>query len=680
MSNILSIGKSALLAAQVAIDTTGHNIANASTAGYTRQVVVQGAVAGQNMGFGYVGKGTEIVEVSRIYSEYLTTQVRSAQTSASQLGTYYTQIQQIDNMLADPTVGLTPVMADFFSSLQDVSSNPSSITARQSLLSSAETLVSQFQSLDEQLSEINDGLNSQIEASVTSINAYAKEIASLNDAIQKALGSSTNQPNDLLDQRDQLVAELSKQVRVSVVSQGNGYDVYIGNGQPLVVGTTTYNLVTEASPTDPNRIEVGYRNNGVTTLLSSDMLSGGNLSGFLEFRSETLDVAQNSIGRIATVLASTFNEQHSLGMDLNGAIGGAFFNVADPLVTASSDNTSSTLVTASIVDPSKLTTSDYKLSWNGTDYSLTKLSDNTILSTSSSLANIVAAAGAEGFGLAVTMPTSSSNYDLSYDGTNYTLTRLSDNTVLANGSLTDAQTAATTAGITFSATNPMASGDQFLIRPTANGASDISLAISDPSEIAAAAPIVASANTANTGTGKISAGVVNTPLTLPISQVTITFTSATTYSVTGGLPATGTYTAGTDIDYNGWTVQISGAPANGDVFTIGSNASGTGDNRNVLLLGALQTSDLLAGGTATYQEAYSQLVNMIGNKTSQLEVTSTAANTSYTQAYNAQQSESGVNLDEEEANLLRYQQAYQAAAKVMQTASTLFDTLLAIGA
>ena len=637
MANILSIGKSALIAAQVAIDTTSHNIANASTVGYNRQTVIHAALPGQNMGYGFIGKGTEIADVTRVYSEFLGTQVRSAQTSYSRLDAYYRQISQIDNMLADPTVGLSPSLQTFFNSVQDVASSPDSAVTRQSLLSSAGTLVSQFRNLSDQLTEMYDAVNSQVKASTTRINSYAQQIAALNEAIDRSMAVTNGAaPNDLLDKRDQLLADLSKEVRVTVVKQNTSYDVYIGNGLSLVVGGRAYELTNVASPTDPSRLEVAYKSNDVTTILSENVISGGNLSGLLEFRSQTLDLARNSLGRIATVLASTFNEQHALGMDLNGAIGGNFFTVASPVVTASYYNTSMAMVSAGIGDAKLLTTSDYRLS---------------------------------------------------YDGMNYVLTRVSDNTVLSNSTLAAAQTAAQTQGFTISmnAVTPN-TGDSFLIRPTARGAADFAVVIGDTSKIAAAAPILAQATGSNVGTGKITAGTVNPPppTNANLQQpVTVTFNADGTYNVSGagtGDPVNQTYSEGANITYNGWTVQITGVPAAGDSFTIGPNTSaGAGDNRNAILLGALQTAKLVGGGTVSLQGAYSQLVNMVGNKSSELMTTSSAAKTMYTHAYNTQQSESGVNLDEEASNLLRYQQAYQAAAKVMQIASELFDSLLAIG-
>ncbi|OZA42610.1 MAG: flagellar hook-associated protein FlgK, partial [Hydrogenophilales bacterium 17-61-76] len=215
-SSILSIGQSALAAAQVGINTTGHNIANAATPGYNRQVIVQGAAQAQNFGFGFLGQGVEVSTVKRVYNEYLGNQVQSAQTTKSGLDSYYAQMRQIDNLLADPTTGLSPAMQDFFSGLQDMTSNPTSIPARQSVLSNAESLATRFQSLSGRLDEIERSLNSQIQSSISDINSYGQQIAQLNDAIGKAERASGQPPNDLLDQRDQLLMELNKQIKVTV--------------------------------------------------------------------------------------------------------------------------------------------------------------------------------------------------------------------------------------------------------------------------------------------------------------------------------------------------------------------------------------------------------------------------------------------------------------------------------
>jgi flagellar hook-associated protein 1 len=631
-SNILSIGQSALNAAQVGLSTTGHNIANAATPGYSRQVVIQGAAIPQNMGYGFVGQGTEIADVKRIYSAFLGTQVLSAQTAKSQLDTYSAQIKQIDNLLADPSAGLSPALQDFFKGIQDLAANPSAAASRQAALSSAEALASRFQGLEGRLDELRQGVNEQITTSVGIINNYTQQIAQLNDTIEKAQSSTDGKvANDLLDQRDQLVADLSKEIKITVVPQDGKYSIFMGNGQPLVVGVQTFSLQAAVSLTDPSRTEVAYNANGKTVLIGETSLQGGKLGGLLEFRNKTLDVAQNSLGRVAIGIATTFNAQHRLGQDLNGQMGGDFFATATVTPIASSDNKGNAVLAASISNVSALTTSDYRVQVVAAgSYQVTRLSDGVVTAFSS-------------------FPQTIDGFDLS----------------LASGA--------------------SVAGDEFLVRPTADGAAGFKVAIADIAKIAAAAPIATAALTTNTGSGKISAGSVNAPpppnpnLQQP---VTITFTSATTFNVSGtgtGNPTGVTYSGGGNISYNGWTFQISGAPLAGDTFTIGPNTNGVGDSRNALLLGALQNSNTLANGTTSYQGAYAQLVSLVGNKAHEIEVTASAADKLLTQAVQAQQAESGVNLDEEATNLLRYQQAYQAAGKVMQIASQMFDTLLSLG-
>lgn len=542
-TNILSIAQSALTAAQVGLSTTGHNIANASTPGYNRQVVVQGTVPAQDFGFGFIGQGTEVSTVKRIYNEYLGIQVQSAQTSKSGLDSYYAQIRQINNMLADPDAGLSPALQDFFSAVQGVATDPTSIPSRQAALSSAESLAARFQSLSGQLTELERGVNTQIASSVTLVNAYADRIAGLNDAIGKAQRATGQPPNDLLDQRDQLVLDLNREIKATIVKQDDGaYNVFIGNGQPLVVGTTTSRLVTLASPTDPQKAVIGYRaDNGSTMIVGDTSFTGGTLGGLMQFRSESLEPAKNALGRVAIGLAETFNAQHQVGFDRSGAAGGAFFNAGAPVVAAHSGNNGTATITATVANAGALTTSDYSLRFDGANYTLTRLSDGNT--------------------------TSFATFPQTIDGVQIGL-----------------------------AGPAPVGGDSFLIRPTAQGASGFSVAIADPADIAA-------------------------------------------------------------------------ADAPGAV----------GNNVNVLALAALQTASTLVNGTATYLGAYGQMVNEIGNKTRELEVTSAAAGTLLEQTTATLQSESGVNLDEEATNLLRYQQAYQAAAKVMQIAKEMFDMLMSIG-
>lgn len=634
-NSIFGIGLSGLNAAQAGLLTTGHNISNASTPGYNRQQVVQSSNNPQLTGSGFIGQGVQVSTVKRVYSEFLASQVLQAQTQNSQLDSYYTQIKQLDNMLGDPSAGLSPTLQSFFNGVQDVAASPASVPSRQALLSNAQSLVARFQGLNQRFTEFRDGVNSQIAGSVTEINSLAQQIASLNHNIVLTGDANSRQPaNDLLDQRDELVAQLGRVINIAVVRQSDGsFNVFIGNGQALVLGAQTLTLKTAASSADPTKTVVGYVAGGNTIPIPESTLQGGSLGGALAFRSGTLDSAQNALGRVAIGLAQTFNDQHRLGQDLNGVIGGNFFSVAVPGVISVTGNNPASSIAASISNAGALTTSDYQLGFDGTNYTLTRLSDNTSVSSS------VLPSGAA---------------PLSLDGISIT-------------------------GATINA------GESFVIQPTRNGARDITVAISDAAQIAAAAPIRSTAALTNAGSGTISAGTVNSPppVNVDLQQpVTITFHAPYDgqFDVTGagaGLPANNqAYTAGADISFHGWTVQISGNPAAGDTFTLGPNSNGVSDNRNAQLLGGLQAQNTLAGGTASYQSAYGQLVSQVGNKTRELEVTSKAQANLVAQTEQTQQSLSGVNLDEEAANLLRYQQQYQAAGKVMQIANTLFDTLL----
>jgi flagellar hook-associated protein 1 FlgK len=637
-SGIFNVAISGLNVAQAGVLTTGHNIANASTPGYSRQRIVQTTNTPQFTGAGFIGKGANVDTIQRIYNQFLSSQVLSAQTGAAQADSYLAQIRQIDNLLADPNAGLSPALADFFKGVQEVAANPASIPARQAMLSASQSLVGRFQSIDQRLREIREGVNSQITSEITLINSYAKQIADVNQRIIVAQAVGPTVPaNDLLDQRDQLIAELNKEIRVTTQIQNDGtYSVFIGNGQPLVVGTLNYSLQAVAAPDDPERTIVALRSpTGTTVNIPESLLSGGKLGGLIAFRAESLDPVQNALGRIALTLATNFNDQHRLGQDLTGVLGGNYFDLsrAGPTVMANANNAVPSQIPAvTISDPGALTTSDYRLTYAAGNYTLTRLSD----SVSQTYAGVA---------------------PLSWNV---------DGLTIAAGAWT-----------------PVA-GDSFLIQPTRNGAGNLALAITDPRNIAAAAPIRTTAALTNSGTGSINAGSVNAPPppNANLTQtVTLTFISPTAFDVSGtgtGNPAGVAYTAGGDISYNGWTIKIAGTPAAGDVFTVSVNANGVSDNRNAMLLGALQTQTKMSNGTASYQSAYSQIVSQTGNKTREVEVTGKAQQTLADQAQIEVDKVSGVNLDEEAANLLRYQQAYQASAKLIEIAGRLFDEILAI--
>ncbi|MDP1558078.1 MAG: flagellar hook-associated protein FlgK [Nitrosomonas sp.] len=634
-NSILGIGISGLNSAQSNLLTAGHNITNVDTPGYNRQKVIQSANTPQSTSGGYIGSGVHVSTIQRVYNQFLVSQSLQAQTKSSQLDSYFSEIAQINNLLGDSSAGLSPALQSFFSSVQDVATNPASVPSRQALLSNSQALVTRLQVMDQRLSESREGINAQIETGIGEINAIAQQIAELNYNITLSEAQAGGHPaNDLLDQREALTTQLGKLVNTSVIRQNDGtFNVFIGTGQPLVVGSQTMTLKAVSSPEDPAKITVGFTSGNNTVLIPEKQLQdGGSLGGLLAFRSKTLDSAQNALGRLAIGLAQNFNDQHNLGQDLNGNLGGNFFTVPSPKVISVLGNNPASNITTSMSDINALTTSDYKFTFDGTNYTLTRLSDNTSNST-------------------VALPSGAT--PLTLDGI-----RISGAVINAN--------------------------ESFIIQPTRNGAKNIAVAITETAKIAAAAPIRTTEALTNTGSGTISAGSVNPlPVDPDLQQlVTITFHSPLDgqFDVTGGgagLPALNqVFTQGADISFHGFTVQINGNPAAGDIFTIGPNNNGNSDNRNALLLGGLQTKNLLIGSTATFQSTYAQLVSEIGNKTRELEVTSKAQKNLLAQTNQSLQSLSGVNLDEEAANLLRYQQAYQASSKIIEISSKLFDSLI----
>ena len=674
-TGFINSGVTGIQVAQLGLATTAHNISNSGTAGYNRQRIVQSSNIATSTGSGYVGQGAHVSTIERVYSSFLTNQVNSSQTQVSSLDAYYSQISQIDNMLASTTTGISSALEDFFSGVQDVAANPSQVSSRQSMISSAQALVSRFKSLDDQLNQMYDGINDQITSTVSSINSYASQIGDLNQQIIVAQSSNNQPANDLLDQRDQLVSELNKLIKVTTTTNTDGsFNVFIGTGQQLVVGTQVSSLVAMQSGADSSRIAVGMKTSSGNLEMPESLITGGSLGGLLSFRSETLDETANELGRVAASLALTFNAQYALGQDLLGQ-------------SAASTSATSTFESDFFTVPEPTVVGNTK---NSTGASLT--SALTIPSSSANYTNLT-----------------SSDYRLSLSGGTYTLTRLSDGTQWSDTDIdTLSDTVSASEGFSFDDAGTMVNGDSFVIEPTRDAAGSLavnSVIAANVSLVAAASPIMTAAGTisasnvvtnSNTGTATISAGSVATgyadfSTTFPIQLSydsstglsgfptgTVSVTNAgttTTYNYpTDAVP----YTSGATYSFSGISFQITGTPSTGDKFIIARNSAGTTDGRNALALGNLQTAKTMAGNTASYEAAYAQLVSDIGNKTRQISVTETAQQALLDQATSASQSLSGVNLDEEAANLLKYQQAYQASAKVIEIASTLFDTLLAI--
>jgi flagellar hook-associated protein 1 FlgK len=622
MANMLGIGISGLNAAQVALNTVGNNLANVDTAGYDRQTVVQVERIGQSNGRLTVGAGVDVVSVQRQYSQYLTNSVWNSNSSLQRADTFNDLTTTLNGALAG-SGNLQGALDDFYGAFSTVAGAPSDSSTRQAMLGDTSKMVSMFNTLASQFTAQQRQVNTQISNTVDSINDLTKNIASLNQQISQA--GPNGAPNSLLDQRDSLVGQLSGYVGVSTVQEKDGtISLYSTSGQALVSGNESFALGTAKDPYDATRTNVtDAAGNDITS-----KVSGGSLGALIDYRSSVLDPAQNQLGQAAQALASSVNAQQAKGLDLNGKLGSPILSIGGPDVMGSSANTSNATMAASISDTSKLGTSDYIISYDGTAWSMRTTG-----------------------------------------GQNVPLTDNGDGTLSG-------------AGLTFtpSTAPPAQAGDSFKIQPTRNAASTLAVAMTDPSGIAAASALVTTADKANTGTGAIGSTSVTDPTnTAVLDGATITFTSPTAYSITDpvtGTTTTGTYTAGQPITVNGMSVTLSGAPAAGDKFTVAANTNGLNDNGNALDAAKLADTGVLDGGKTSVLDAYGNLTTQIGSAGSQAASNLATQTSLNNQAVAAQQSLSGVNQDEEAANLVKYQQSYQAAAQVISAAQTIFTSLI----
>ncbi len=549
-SSLIGIGITGLNAAMGAVRTTQHNIANANTPGYHRQAVQLAANPPTYTGAGFFGNGVAITTVARIYSQFLDNELMRSQGQLARHEVYAAYASQIDRLLGDQNSGLNSALSAFFAAVQEVANDPTSMAAREAMLAAGRNLAGRMNNLGVSLEQMQASINGEMATIASEANAYLRRIADLNDRIALLQAMGGNPPNDLIDQREQLTAELNKLMDVSVIRGGDGsYNLYLGGGQPLLIGNQP-NLLGVADDPYDNRIKTLTLGVGGATLsLDSQLVSGGRLGGLLALREEVLLPAQRELGRLAVGLAERFNDQHDNGYGLDNTTGNIFFTSVSGLLKQPmphEGNTGSATLAATLSNSNDLTGSDYLLSYDGASYTLTRLSDGA--SSTGALAAVTTIGGQpQGFILSLSSGTP-------------------------------------------------AAGDRWLIRITADAATNFGVVLSDPRQIAAAAS--------------------------------------------------------------------SGAP---------------GDNSNALALVALQTSQTLSNSTTTYTGHYAQLVARTASYAAEADIAVKAYDSLARQAFETQQSLSGVNLDEEAANLIRYQQAYQAAARAMQVASSLLDELLAIG-
>jgi len=621
MSSVLSTGTSALLAFQRALATTSHNVANINTAGYSRQKVDFATANPQDLGYGEVGNGTRITDIRRVADQLAISRLLDSSGELARLKQLSTMADRVDSLFSDTATNVSGVWSNFFDSVSGLTSNGSGTADRQNVLDNAGNLANRFKQLNESLNSLNSEVNNGMIAGASEVNRLAAEIAQLNGAI----GSNANAAApDLLDRRDQLIASLVGYTGGTAVIQDGGLmNVYTAGGQALVVGTTASKVTTTTDPYQPERLQMALETQGQKITLDPKSI-GGQIGGLLEFRDTVLTPTQAELGKLAVGMATTFNETHHQGVDQYGQMGADFFNLGTPRVTNNSANTGSASFTSNYGD-------------------LTKLDGQNLV--------------------------------LKFDGTQWQATRADTG---ASIPLTGSGTAADPLvinGVELVMSGTPATNDRFLLQPTAGVAGSLSVAITDTSRIAAAAPIKAASTLSNAGTGKITdvkvTDYTNAALRTPAA---IAFTSATEYTIDGQGPYT--YTAGQTISANGWSFVLDGAPKAGDSFSISPTPAGSSDNSNASLLAKVEEAKTFNAGTVTLNGALGGLTTLVGSAARAADYSLQAQQVITNQAQASRDATSGVNLDEEAADMLRLQQAYQAASQLISTADNMFQTIL----
>ncbi|WP_416466418.1 flagellar hook-associated protein FlgK [Pseudomonas sp. LFS044] len=673
MASLINIGMSGLGAAQSGMYTLGNNIANADVESYSRQQNVQKTKGGQQVGQVFIGSGTTLADVRRVYNAFLENQLRTTTSLSSEASSYLDQITPLDTSLSGSDTGITAALQSFFSAMQDAAAKPTEDASRQLLLTSAQSLAKRFNTLSAQLNQQNSNINSNMASLADQVNSLTKTIADLNEQISR-VSAVSGQPNDLLDQRDGAVRQLSSLIGTDVVEREGNYDIYLKNGQALVLGKTTQTLGVQASATDPTRMSL-ILNRGSTKMDVTSSATGGELGGLIRYRSETLDPALNELGRVALVVADAINSQLAQGIDKNGDFGATLFGdinsaaaISQRSIAKTGNSAGSGNLDVTIKDTGKLSTSDYQVTFT---------SDKQ-----------------------------------------YTVRKLPDGTDMGSYSLDD-DPAPVIDGFSLSLNGgALSAGDSFKITPTRNAAASIDTVLTDPKRLALSSPLTATSGSGNKGTGVITQPTLtsqldiydaaqrtqlqnglkySTPVKLVFGDEATSPQAYKMYDAKGTEIGSGTIVPGQEnklqlsvpmVDANGnslggnftFEMSVSGAPKNGDSYTVALTAAGSADNRNGQSIIDLQTKATVEVGAdgkgISITDAYAKLVSNVGGKAGQAQMDSDATSALQTSALDSRNGLSGVSIDEETGNLIKFQQYYTASSQIIKAAQETFATLI----
>lgn len=630
MAGLLSVGSSALLAAYTQLQTSGHNIANASTPGYNRQEVILASGGADFTGAGFVGRGVDVADVRRRYDGFVAAAVQANGAIVAADEARASQLGRLDQLFAESSAGIGAAYDDMQLALSDVVNRPADPSPRAVFLARAQTLSDRVGAVQASLEDVGATIEGRIEQGVTAVNDVLQRLARLNGEISTSAGALV-QPNDLLDERDRLVETINGTLRATAYIAADGSaNVFASGGQALVTSTRAASLALRQDPVDASKSQVLLRTDGATIPMDTATLGGGSLQGLLTARDQDLASVRARIGQLAAGIAQAYNGQQALGVDRNGAPGKPLFSIGAPVASPASTNAGSGTITATVQDPAALAAGDLRVTWTGSAYDVVRLPDG---SSAGSFATLPAAPGA------------------------------------------------TIDGLSVSVTGTPAAGDTFLVKSGSVMATGFARRALSPDQLASASPLAPTIGAGAAGSARVSEFAMAAPAGSPLpGPVTLTFTGPGTFDVGGlpGGPLTGLpYESGKPLPTlpgTAWRLTLSGTPAAGDSVVIGANASPATDNRNARAMAQLSTTGAVGG--ATISDAYGALVADVGTRAQSAQTAQAMSQQLLENAKSTRAQVSGVNLDEEAARLLQFQQAYQAAAKVIQAAQSMFDTLL----
>lgn len=652
--SLLNVGARALMANQIALQTTGHNIANVNTAGYSRQTVAFQTSQGQDFGSGYIGNGVDVAGIVRNFSELLNRQAASAAAASNSDAARLQGLNQMQEVFTGGSNGLGAAINSMMNAFADVSSSPTDLTSRNVVLTRMSELAARFRSSSAQLDELDYNTKQQMTNDVNLVNSLASQVAALNTQISRAVATGAS-PNDLLDQRDQLVRDLNKYVQTSQVDVGDGtITLFVGGSQPLVMGQSAAQLSVKESLQYPGSGQMSLyfqQSSGQPVELGASMVGGGELAGLLQFQNTDLAEGRNLLGRMAATLGAAMNQQQQSGLTLDGKKGSALFTV--PTTVAGHTSIAGVTAEAQFVDTSS--TSNPQTPF---DYTAYQASDYKVLFK---------------------------------DNGSLSLIRLSDNKVTEFSDIN--QLANTTVdGLRFNVSGAGAKGESILFQPYANVSHDFKALVSSPRDLAVANPITAGMSQSNQGNLQLASLKVNSSdYSLPSSSgVTLSFQvdalGNITYTVAGANDASRnvagqSYVSGQAIEIDGWSITLTGTPHEGDSVMVGDaldpqyGDAYTRNAGNATAFMDLRDKTLFDGGT-TLSDGYSSLIAQVGTRTQSATYAAKLSSTIANNLESDRSAVSGVNLDEEAAKLLQFQQAYQASAKMLQVAQGVFDSVI----